>query len=277
MGHTYLLRLKFMSDIRGVLIDLDGVMYTGRTPVPGAREAISILEERGFSYRFLSNTTRNCRHTIAQKLALMGLPIPESLIFTPAVAASRYLKNSGRHNYRFLITGDVIRDFPKNERKSQQQKTDLVIIGDAGDEFTYANLNGAFRDLVDGADLIALERDQYWMTSEGLSLSAGPFVTALESATGKKALLMGKPSRAFFDLALGDMGLEARDAVMIGDDIATDVGGAQEAGLRGVLVRTGKYREDIAKKSAIRPDMVLDSIADIEKVVEAADLGRWER
>ncbi len=266
-----------MSDIRGVLIDLDGVMYTGRTPVPGAREAISILEERGFSYRFLSNTTRNCRHTIAQKLALMGLPIPESLIFTPAVAASRYLKNSGRHNYRFLITGDVIRDFPKNERKSQQQKTDLVIIGDAGDEFTYANLNGAFRDLVDGADLIALERDQYWMTSEGLSLSAGPFVTALESATGKKALLMGKPSRAFFDLALGDMGLEARDAVMIGDDIATDVGGAQEAGLRGVLVRTGKYREDIAKKSAIRPDMVLDSIADIEKVVEAADLGRWER
>lgn len=266
-----------MSDIRGFLIDLDGVMYTGNTPVTGAREALSFLEERGFSYRFLSNTTRNCRHTIAQKLARMGLSIPESLIFTPAIAASAYLKNSGKDNYRFLITGDVIRDFPKNKRKSRPQKTDLVIIGDAGDEFTYARLNDAFRDIIDGADLIALERDHYWMAPDGLSLSAGPFVTALEFATGKKALLMGKPSRAFFDLALDDMGLEARDAVMIGDDIATDVGGAQEAGLRGVLVRTGKYREEIAKKSAIRPDLILDSIAGIEKVVEAADLGRWGR
>lgn len=266
-----------MSAIRGFLIDLDGVMYTGNTPIPGAREALSFLQERGFSYRFLSNTTRNCRHTIAQKLARMGLAIPESLIFTPAVAASVYLKNSGRHNYRFLITGDVIRDFPKNERETRHQKTDLVIVGDAGDKFTYASLNDAFRDMVDGADLIALERDHYWMAPDGLSLSAGPFVTALESATGKKALLMGKPSRAFFDLALGDMGLKTRDVVMIGDDIATDVGGAQEAGLRGVLVRTGKYREEIVKKSPIRPDMILDSIADIAKVVEAAEMGRWER
>ena len=266
-----------MSDIRGVLIDLDGVMYTGNTPVTGAREALSFLEEQGFSYRFLSNTTRNCRQTIVQKLAQMGLAIPESLIFTPAVAASRYLEKSGKHHCRFLITGDVIRDLPKNERESPPQKTDLVIIGDAGDEFTYASLNESFREMVDGADLIALERDHYWMAPDGLSLSAGPFVTALEFATGKKALLMGKPSRAFFDLALADMGLTAHDAVMIGDDIATDVGGAQEAGLRGVLVRTGKFREETVKKSAIRPDLILDSIADIAEVVKAADLGRWER
>ncbi|MCK9579456.1 MAG: TIGR01458 family HAD-type hydrolase [Methanoregula sp.] len=266
-----------MSGIKGFLIDLDGVMYTGDTPVLGADEAINFLKENGFSFRFVSNTTRKCRHTIAERLLKMGLEIPETHIFTPPIAAVAYMKKTGKRNFRLLVTGDVIEDFPKEHHESQDKGSDLVILGDAGDEITYASLNSAFRDLMDGADLIALERDRYWMATHGLSLSAGPFVAALEFATGKNAILMGKPSQEFFDLALKDMGLRPDQAVMIGDDIHTDVGGAHGAGLRGILVRTGKFREDLVKKSTIRPDLTIDSIAEIGNIVDAAHHNHWER
>jgi HAD superfamily hydrolase (TIGR01458 family) len=266
-----------MRGIEGFLIDLDGVLYTGEIPVRGAERAIRFLNENGYSYRFISNTTRKCRRTIAERLSRMGLEIPESDIFTPPIAAVAYMRNTGRHRFHLMVTGDVDQDFLQDNCNDPAKGADLVILGDAGDEFTYANLNAAFRDLINGAELIALERDRYWMAPDGLSLSAGPFVTALEFAAGKKAILMGKPSQAFFDLALNDMGLSPAQVVMIGDDIQTDVGGAQAAGMRGVLVRTGKYREDIVKKSVIRPDLTIDSIAEIEKVIDAARHDQWER
>ena len=266
-----------MIKIHGFLIDLDGVLYTGEQPIKGADEAIRFLEESGCPYRFVSNTTRKCRHSIAEKLLRMGLEIPEESIFTPAVAAVEYMKNTGRRRYRLLVTGDVDHDFPPATHNDGDNTTDYVIIGDAGDEITYASMNAAFRDLIQGAGIIALEKDRYWMAPDGLSLSAGPFVSALEYATGKSAALMGKPSRDFFGLALMDMGISADQGIMIGDDIQTDVGGAQAAGMRGVLVRTGKYREEILKTSKIQPDLIIDSIAGIRQVIAAADEERWER
>jgi HAD superfamily hydrolase (TIGR01458 family) len=117
------------------------------------------------------------------------------------------------------------------------------------------------RILLEGAELLALEKDRYWREPDGLVLSAGPFVAALEYAAGIEAQLMGKPSAEFFRLALEDMDASPQETVMIGDDIHTDVGGAQEMGMSGILVRTGKYSEDTAKSSRVTPDMVLDSIA----------------
>jgi HAD superfamily hydrolase (TIGR01458 family) len=261
----------------GFLIDLDGVLYTGDVAIQGADEAIRFLQENGYSYRFVSNTTRKCRRTIAELLWRIGLEIPETYIFTPPFAAVAYMKMTGRYHSRLVVTGDVFRDFPSSPDDSVIGKTDYVVIGDAGDEITYANLNNAFRDIMgDGAEIIALENDRYWMAPDGLSLSAGAFVAALEFATGKKAMIMGKPSEKFFHLALDDMGIDPEDAVMIGDDILTDVGGAQSAGLRGVLVRTGKFREEVARNSCIRPDLTIDSIRDIKKVIEAALNNHWE-
>jgi HAD superfamily hydrolase (TIGR01458 family) len=145
---------------------------------------------------------------------------------------------------------------------------DFVIIGDAGDNFTYDRLNTAFRYLMNGADLIALERDRYWMAPGGLCLSAGPFVQALEFATGKKATIMGKPSRTFFELAISDMGLRADQVAMIGDDIITDIGGSRETGMQGILVRTGKYRKESVDAAVIKPGYIIDSIAQLHEILE---------
>lgn len=251
---------------RGVLIDLDGVLYQGGTAIPGACEAIEYLAENEIPFRCISNTTRKCRETICSQLSSMGFDIPPGSIFTPPRAAVAYMKKSGKDRFYILATGDADHDFMDAGTRNAES-ADFVIVGDAGDAATYNNLNTAFRLLMDGAELIALEKDRYWMAHDGLALSAGPFVSALEYATGKTALVMGKPARTFFDLALKDMHLHPCDVAMIGDDVITDVGGAHEAGMAGILVRTGKYREDTLQKSLVVPDAIIGSIADLREIV----------
>ncbi len=252
---------------RGFLIDLDGVLYIGGRPVTGAREAIGYLAEKKYTFRFVSNTTRKCRKTIARQLFAMGFAIPEEYIFTPPLAAIAYMKNTGKNHFYLLTTGDVDQDFVDAVPGDLSGKTDYVILGDAGDAITYDSMNSAFRFLTDGAELIALEKDRYWMAHDGLSLSAGPFVAALEFATGKQAIVMGKPSKSFFELALQDMKLRPDQVAMIGDDVYTDIAGAQNAGMSGVLVRTGKFREEILQDSRIRPDAIIDSITNLKDIV----------
>lgn len=253
--------------IKGLLIDLDGVLYVGGQPVTGAHEAIEYISRKKYQFRFVSNTTRKCRKTISRQLSAMGLEIPEEYIFTPPRAAIAWMKNSGRDHFHLITTGDVDQEFTGAGTRDGPGKTDYVIIGDAGDALTYSSLNAAFRLLMAGAELIALEKDRYWMDRDGLSLSAGPFVSALEFATGKQAVVMGKPSRSFFELALMDMDLRPEEVAMIGDDIYTDIGGAQQTGIAGILVRTGKFRNEVLQNSGIRPDAVIDSIADLSGIV----------
>jgi len=254
-------------NIAGLLIDLDGVIYQGGNAIPWARTTLEYLVRRDIPFRCISNTTRKCRQTICTQLSGMGIDIPVEHIFTPPQAAIAYMRQNNKTRFHLLVTGDVDRDFAITGAHASQS-ADYVIVGDAGDNATYNSLNTAFRLLMDGAELIALERDRYWMAQDGLALSAGPFVSALEYATGKTAILMGKPSKTFFDLALRDMGLSPDRVAMIGDDLITDVGGAKQAGMKGILVRTGKYREDLLHKSAVVPDMIIGSIADVPDILE---------
>jgi len=250
-----------MKDIKGFLIDLDGVLYVGDRVIEGACEAIGLLRKRKYRYRFVSNTTRKCRRTIVGKLSKMGFVISEEEIITPPVAANAYMKDNGKQHAYLLITGDAVEDFEQSSCFTPEGRIDCVIIGDAGDKINYASLNTAFRHLMDGAELIALEKDRYWMAPEGLSLSAGPFVSALEFASGKNATVIGKPSKAFFDRALYDLGLRPDQVAMIGDDIITDVGGAHGIGMKSILVKTGKYRKDTVNNSLIKPTYIIESLA----------------
>ncbi|MDO9550415.1 MAG: TIGR01458 family HAD-type hydrolase [Methanoregula sp.] len=256
-----------MKGIRGFLIDLDGVLYVGDHPVAGAQAAIEYLNRKDYTFRFVSNTTQKCRKTIAGRLSAMGFEIPEEYIFTPPLAAVAHMKKTGKLHCCLLTTGDVDRDFAQVCAQDTNIKNDYVVVGDAGNTITYDRLNTAFRHLMEGAELIALEKDRYWMAHDGLSLSAGPFVQALEFASGKTATVMGKPSKAFFDLALDDMGLKPGQVAMIGDDIITDIGGAHQAGMRSILVRTGKFREEVLKHATVKPTHIINSIADLKDIL----------
>jgi HAD superfamily hydrolase (TIGR01458 family) len=245
------------------LIDLDGVLYVGKRPVEGARECLEHMAELGYDYRFVSNSTRRCRVSVASRLKDLGYSVQTQRIFTPPLAAIRRIKRSGKDRCFLLTTGDVHLEFENAGICLVDEDVDFVVIGDAGKDFTFDRLNHALRLILDGAQILALEQDRYWQEMDGLVLSTGPFVAALEYATGKKAELMGKPSPEFFQMALEDMGSQPQQAAMIGDDILTDVQGAQRCGMKGILVKTGKYREDLARSSGVRPDLVLDSLAQL--------------
>jgi HAD superfamily hydrolase (TIGR01458 family) len=250
-----------MTPIRGILLDIDGVLHVGGNPVRGASGTLDTLHIRRIPFRCLSNTTRKCRAAIAATLRDMGLSVPERHIVTPAAAAAALLAERGQKRCLLLTTGDVFRDFLAEGIIDTRDNPDAVVIGDAGDAFTYASMNRAFRTVLDGAAFIALEKDRYWMDSDGLSLSAGPFVRGIEYATGCQAELVGKPSPAFFARALDTLGTAPEETLMVGDDVVTDIGGAHRAGMRAFLVRTGKFREDQAVTAVPAPDRIIESIA----------------
>jgi HAD superfamily hydrolase (TIGR01458 family) len=258
-----------LRGIQGFLIDLDGVLYVGNQAVDGASGTLEFLSKNGYPFRCVSNTTRKSRYSIARHLSSLGFAVPEKHIFTPPLAAIAYMKETRKTAFYLLATGDVDGDFEEMGKPALDIQPDWVIIGDAGDKITYGSLNTAFRYLMEGAGLLALENDRFWMAADGLSLSAGPIVRALEYATGKTATVVGKPSLEFFNLALQDMHLRPEQVAMIGDDIITDIGGAHNAGMKGILVRTGKFRSDSVSASGIKPDCIIDTVSSLRDIIRA--------
>jgi HAD superfamily hydrolase (TIGR01458 family) len=256
-----------LEGIEGVLLDLSGVVYVEDEAVPGAAEALAKLRAADLPIRLVTNTTMRPRRSIIERLDRLGIEADPSELLTPATLAARRCKDAGYESVSLVVLDELREDLegvPEGDGK-----VDAVIAGDLGDGWDYEVLNRAFRRLMDGADLIALQENRYWETSEGLSLDAGPFVTALEYATGREAEVVGKPSEAFFELALGELGVGAEHAAMVGDDIEADIGGAMDAGLAAILVRTGKYREDLVRESGIEPTATVDSIADVPLLLSA--------
>ncbi len=257
-----------MVSVDAVLLDIDGVLTIGEEPVMGAVDAVRWLRDEGIPFRLVTNTTRRSRRSVAARLGGLGFAIPETWCFTPAMAAVSRLGEMDASACHLIATGDVHRDFEEAGIELADGEAPVVVVGDAGDRWTYDSMNNAFRLLVGGARLIALERDRCWRDAGGLALSAGPFVAALEYAAKTTAEVVGKPSPAFFRLALTDLGVPAGRAGMIGDDVETDIGGARSAGLVAVLVRTGKFRPETLAKAPVAPDRVIDSIADLPALLE---------
>jgi HAD superfamily hydrolase (TIGR01458 family) len=237
--------------IEGLLVDLDGTLYVGDEPVEGAREALGELKAYGITVRYVTNTTRKPRREVRDHLLSLGFEIEETEIFTPARAAAGLI---GDRRCFPLVDEALLEDL--EEVTLTEDRPDYVLVGDLGEGFTYERLNAAFRLLVNGAELLALQKNRYWRTESGLSLDAGPFVVALEYASGKSATVVGKPEESFFRLALEDMG-SRHEVAMVGDDPETDVAGARAAGLRGFQVKTGKYRSE----ETVASDLVLESVA----------------
>ncbi|MDP9632436.1 UNVERIFIED_ORG: HAD superfamily hydrolase (TIGR01458 family) [Ensifer adhaerens] len=225
--------------IKGVLLDLAGVIYDGEDAVPGATEAVARLHEAGLLVCFVSNTTRSNKQAVLDRLARLGFSVTSDELFTPAQAARNWLRKHERSPH-LLVHPDLIQEFQGLEGSRGK----AIVVGDAGDAFDYEALNAAFRELVDGAELLALAANRTFRDSDGkLSLDAGAFVAALEFASQRDAIVLGKPAPAFFRSALATINCTEGEAVIIGDDAETDVAGALRIGFaHALLVRTGKYR-----------------------------------
>ncbi len=254
-----------LKKARGFLFDLDGVLYVGDRAVPGAVEAIDFIRSKGIPCRFTTNTTTRSLESLHRKVTAFGLPVEKKEIFSATTAAAVYLRHKGSPACFFMLTEDPLKDFA--EFPTSDTEPEYVVVGDVGKRWGYDLMNKVFNMLVNGAELIALHKGRYWQMEDGLRMDIGAFVAGLEYVTGKTATVIGKPSLAFFMYALEDMGLSAGKVVMVGDDINNDIGGAQKAGMKAVLVKTGKYREDLVAHSDIKPDLVIESIADLPGLI----------
>lgn len=243
----------------GLLLDLDGTVYEDDGVIPGADTAIAALRDGGLPVRFVTNTTRVPRATIAGWLEDFGVPATADDIFTPPHAAVSWLRANSIERVAVCLPEGSFVEFAEFEIVDKEPEA--VVIGDLGDAWTFDTMNRAFRWLLDGAEFVALHRNRYWRTGGELVLDVGAFVAAFEYATGREATLVGKPSRPMFEAAARSMGLALSQVAMVGDDLQADVAGSQAIGIRGIMVRTGKYRAEELETSGIVPDLVVDSLA----------------
>lgn len=249
--------MQYSLMIKGVLLDISGVLCDGCAMMPGAVETVSHLRAAEIPVRFLTNTTRQSKRQLIQQLHSYGISVAPHEVFTPVAAARAWLDRNG-YAPHLLVHPDLEEDFAD----CLPDGPAAVVLGDAAQRFTYDNMNAAFRELQDGAPFLALARNRVFRDVDGrLSLDAGPFVEALEYASGTKARLFGKPSPEFFRAAVASTGCEPADVAMVGDDAESDVAGALSAGVgKGILVQTGKYRYGDENRVAPEPSAVVEDI-----------------
>jgi len=252
-----------------ILLDVDGVFHISGEPIPGGADAVRRLRENGHRLRFVTNTTTRSRAEMAEELRRLGISLEEDEIQTTAAAAAHAL--AGRRVLA-LVMAAIVSDLEGMELVGEG--ADAVLLGGAdeteetGRVFSYMNLARAFAELEADAELYCLHKNAWWQTSRGPLLDAGVFVAGLEYAAGVEATVLGKPSAAFFEAALTALDADAEMTWMVGDDLYADVAGAQQFGLKTVLVRTGKFRPDEVEGSRIFPDAIVNSIAQLPDWLE---------
>ena len=246
----------------GVLFDLDGVIYEGNGLIPGSIEILNKLQTAGIPFRFITNTTRMTKNHLVEFLGEMGFHVaPESIFSAPQVALE-YCKLKGYKNIS-LVVPDPEMELDFSSFQLVDINPDAIVLGDMGQLFTFELLNRLFNEAINGSPIVAMHKNRYWRSTHGLTMDLGAFVAALEHASGRSAAIMGKPDPNMFQLAIRSWNVPTNSVLVIGDDIEGDIGGAKNAGMKSVLVKTGKFREDALARSNIRPDHIIESVADL--------------
>jgi HAD superfamily hydrolase (TIGR01450 family) len=272
-----------LAGVRAFVLDADGVLMYRGGPIPGSVSALETLRARGIPYRVVTNYSATHRDSLAKLFAkATGLPAEPERIITAASAAAAYTARRHPGAPLFVLaSADALREWDGQDTLTADQadadaaRVAAVVIGDAGDDLSFRNLDIAFRHLRAGAEFVAMHRNPWWITRRGPTLDAGSVVAGLEFALGRRALVCGKPSPVVFREAVAELRrdvaaaglapLRLRDIAMVGDDPSADVAAARRVGLRGFLVLTGKTDAEAAHAAAGRVgrDGVSGSLAEI--------------
>jgi HAD superfamily hydrolase (TIGR01458 family) len=252
-----------------ILLDVDGVFHVSGEPIAGGADAVRRLRAAGHRLRFVTNNTTQARSTLAEELRSMGVELDdEELQTTPRAAAAALAGRRVLALTMHAIVGEL------DGVELVGEDAEAVLVGGADETpetnlvFSYMNLARAFHELEGGAQLYCLHKNRWWQTKHGPLLDAGAFVAGLEYAADAEAIVLGKPSTAYFEAALQALDADPTMTWMVGDDIDSDIGGAQHHGMRTVLVRTGKFRPDAVEAGRVRPDGIISSIAQLPDWLE---------
>ncbi len=252
-----------LAHIDGLLLDMDGVLGMSWVPLPGAADAVTRLHAAGVPLRVITNTTALAQARFGAVLREAGFPFADGDILTASVAAGAWLREQ-RPGARVFLLGDAQpEDLEGVHLVGLDEDPEIVLVSGADESFAFETFNRVLAALRGGAELVAMHRNLFWMTRRGEKLDAGAYLLGLEAATGLEAVVLGKPAPGAFRAGLDALGLPPERVAMVGDDVENDVLAAQALGVTGVLVRTGKFREDALARASGTPDYVVDSIVDV--------------
>ncbi|HEX2477557.1 MAG TPA: TIGR01457 family HAD-type hydrolase [Lacipirellulaceae bacterium] len=248
---------------KGLLIDMDGVIYRSTQLIPGAIEFIQLLKRWNIPFLFLTNNSQRTRRDVATKLQRMGFPVEERHIFTCAMATARFLARQKPGGTAYVIgEGGLLTALHRNGYSVVDKSPDYVVVGE-GRTLSFEMLEHAVQMVLSGAKLIATNLDPNCPTQSGTRPGCGAIASLIEVATGIKAFSVGKPSPVMMRIARKELGMATSETIMIGDTMETDILGGVQMGYRTVLVLTGTTKHEDLTRYAYQPDIVVDSIADL--------------
>jgi NagD protein len=248
---------------RGFLIDMDGVIYRGSELIAGAQRFVNTLRRSDVPFLFLTNNSQRTRRDVATKLRRMGIQAEEQHVFTCAMATARFLAQQKPNGTAYVIgEGGLLQALHTNGYSVVDHDPDYVVVGE-GRSLNFEMVETAVRMIQKGAKLVATNLDPNCPTQQGMRPGCGAIVALLETATGRKAFSVGKPSPVMMRAARKELGLSADETIMIGDTMETDILGGVQMGYGTVLVLSGSTRKEDVDNFAYRPDTIVDSVADL--------------
>lgn len=262
--------------VGGVLFDIDGVLVTSWRPIAGAAQAVRALDEHRIARSYLTNTTTLTRAQIAVALSDVGMSVRPDEVITAASLTADHVRANFPGARCFLVnSGDITADMPGVDIISDSvpgEPPEVILLGGAGPEYDHRTLSMVYEWMTQGVPVVAMHRSAAWETDEGLRVDTGMYVIGLEGASGRPVTAVGKPAPAGFLAAAARLGVDPEEMFMVGDDLNNDVLAAQVVGMKGVLVRTGKFRQEAvdrwaADQFAMQPDHVIDSVAGLPELL----------
>lgn len=248
-----------LKNIDTIVFDLNGTLYERRVAIPGVNSTLRRLRDENFHLTFITNTDSKGPGAVHQMVRKMGLEIEEDEVYTPVSAAKAFMAQNPDKSFYLLAHDAVLADL-KDDYNRNEHNPDYVVIGDFEDKVSYGEINKVFRMVKAGAKMLALSKTLWYIDVDGYSINTGAFVSMLETACAKEAVLLGKPSREFFALGLARTKSSPEKTVVIGDDISVDVLGAQQIGAFSILVKTGVYDAAKLAASVCQPDYVIENV-----------------
>ena len=249
--------------IKGFLFDLDGVFCIGNEVLPGAIETLDYLNSKNIPYIFVTNTTTKSIDSLFQKLIKLKFPIGEEHIISASYAGVLKLRELNSPTCELILQEDSKKDY--DEFIINNINPEYIVIGDLDKEWSFQVVNDIFNKVINGSKILALHKGKYFKTTNGMQIDSGAFIKGIEYASSTEAVVVGKPTEDFFNIAINQINISRENLMMVGDDIINDIQGAQSSGIKSTLVKTGKYRDDLIKKSNINPDFIIGSISEIIK------------
>ncbi|MHA1511460.1 MAG: HAD-IIA family hydrolase [Promethearchaeota archaeon] len=261
---------KKLGFVRGILCDIDGTLYFQGRVIPYAVETISYLRDKGYKIVFLTNTDSKTPNEVVNTLLNFGFSVKPDDVFTPIIAIKEYISQFPDKKSYFLVSEQVRPEFSNYSQVTGDEIPDFVVISDFSDDWRVERLNLAFNYVLKGARLIGSQGNRYFLDQNGIpKIDTGALVRMVADAAQVKPLILGKPNPDYFKMALKKIDVDTNEAIIIGDDIESDIKGAENAGIRGFLVETGKGQNNFHKNflSKIEPFLTLKTFSELRNLL----------